>query len=509
MKIQCPQCAVIGSVDDSYRGKKVKCPKCSEIFVVIGELQAIPTSPLDLAPPPPPPPAAGPEPAAVLTGEPERVVSETISAEQPVIHEAETLSATEIKGDDLPEETAVNRTSDEPSDAASDVPVSEPEETIDWSDIVSEMDKERSAEETRGREEEFSPAGFNQGPAATASPTGIDFDEEPSADSTSQKTSVTDSPVNTEQMPPGIAVPLAAATAGVATLAGGGGGQPEPTEKIVLDGVEQRPYGMEKEQCWQCGKKDSVGMPFIAKDGRLYCPDCLPAEAPEPPKTATAPRQPHYGFTIGGLVREAWAKTKGVKGAIWAGSAIMYLAMIIIVAGGALLLPQGGDTGWNPAGMAVDLLFQLLTNAVMIIFSAGLINIGIRKVAGEPVGWRMVFDGFPVAGNLIVAGILQSLLIMVGFLLLILPGIYLSIGYCMTVPLIVDRKMSPWQAMEASRKAVHGEWWKVFGLFIVMGLICLLASLPLGLGLIWAWPMFVVLGALVYRALFGVSKKAD
>jgi uncharacterized membrane protein len=90
---------------------------------------------------------------------------------------------------------------------------------------------------------------------------------------------------------------------------------------------------------------------------------------------------------------------------------------------------------------------------------------------------------------------------------LILPGIYLTVGYAMTVPLIVDRKMSPWQAMEASRKAIHGEWWKIFGLFLVVGLIFMVSALPLGLGFIWTWPMFVVLGGLVYRALFGIEKR--
>jgi hypothetical protein len=309
----------------------------------------------------------------------------------------------------------------------------------------------------------------------------------------------------------GMDTPLAAAVA--ATALAGEDKQDEPAAKIVLDGVEQSPYGIEKEQCWQCGKKDSVGMPFIAKDGRLYCPDCLPGELTEPPpvgnKGEAAASQPRYDFTIGGLLREAWAKTKGVKGAIWAGSAIMYVVMIVIIAGGALVLPQSGGDGWNPLAMASDVLFQLLSNAVMVVFSAGIINIAIRKLVGETVGWKMVFDGIPVAGKLIVAGILQSLLIMIGFLLLILPGIYLSIGYCMTIPLIVDRKMSPWQAMEASRKAVHEEWWKIFGLFLVLGLIVFLASLPLGLGLIWVWPMFVVCGALVYRTLFGIEKKAD
>ena len=408
MKIQCPQCAVIGLVDDSYRGKKVKCPKCYDIFTVSDGLQA------GMAvPPDPASPAlsqAEPKPIAASNGEPPGTASESILVDRSLLDEAEILPATEINSKELLEDQAVDQTLPAPTDSLSATSLPEVDATIDWSDIVSEMDKERDTEETRGREENFAPAGLDQGAVPPASPPEMTLGEELEDDRRAEKGIAADSSVESEQGLPGLDVPPAAAAAavGVAALSGTDG-PPEPSGKIVLDGVEQHPYGMEKEQCWQCGKRDSVGMPFIAKDGRLYCPDCLPAEAPEPAKEAASPRQSHYGFTIGGLLREAWAKTKGVKGAIWAGSAIMYLAMIIIVAGGALLLPQGGNTAWNPAGMAVDILFQLLTNAVMMVFSAGLINIGIHKVAGESVGWRMVFDGFPVAGNLIVAGILQTL----------------------------------------------------------------------------------------------------
>lgn len=291
-----------------------------------------------------------------------------------------------------------------------------------------------------------------------------------------------------------------------------------------LDKAEHQPYGMDKEQCWQCGKKDSVGVPFIAKDGRLYCSDCLPAEKPEHDelgsiptglakegagRTDISPEEQRYGFTIGGLLKEAWAKTKGVKAAVWAGSAVMYLVLLVLATGGAFLLPSQADNshGLNIPELLSDMLFLPIMFVIFVIFSAGLFFIGIRKVAGETITWKMVFEGFSVAGKLIVVSILQALLIGIGFLLLILPGIYLAVGYAMTLPLIVDRKMSPWQAMEASRKAIHGEWWKVFGLSIVMCLILMVSSLPLGLGLIWTLPMFVVLGGVVYRSLFGIEKR--
>jgi uncharacterized membrane protein len=121
----------------------------------------------------------------------------------------------------------------------------------------------------------------------------------------------------------------------------------------------------------------------------------------------------------------------------------------------------------------------------------------------------MIFKGFSYAAKIIVATIMQSILVAIGFLLLILPGIYLAVGYTMTIPLIIDKGLSPWQAMEMSRKAVHKVWWKVAGLFSVMGLIYLGSLIPLGIGLIWTWPMFIILVGVVYRFLFGKENKTE
>ncbi len=34
MKLHCPHCGVKGSAEDSYSGRKVKCPKCQGVFTV-------------------------------------------------------------------------------------------------------------------------------------------------------------------------------------------------------------------------------------------------------------------------------------------------------------------------------------------------------------------------------------------------------------------------------------------------------------------------------------------
>ncbi|MBU0960478.1 MAG: hypothetical protein KKH60_03040, partial [Proteobacteria bacterium] len=146
---------------------------------------------------------------------------------------------------------------------------------------------------------------------------------------------------------------------------------------------------------------------------------------------------------------------------------------------------------------------QLVTTCLSVIFTAGIMLIGVRRAAEQRVSWKMVFAGFSKALSITMALILQSLLVLIGFCLLILPGIYLSVGYALTLPLILEKGLGPWQALEASRKAIHKKWWTVFGLYLVMGLIYLVSAIPLGLGLIWTVPMFFVGLGVLYRLFFG------
>lgn len=514
MKIQCPHCGVKGSADESYHGQKVQCPKCQGVFAALPTIAPAPPEELAQAAPLVPEPAELGGPASKASNEDAaEIIEQPVDMVDDILEVDSDLPAEDFADLFSTDDTPANDQSLGETDAK---PVIEQEDALAWADIVSEIDKEMAAGNKRGEEEEGDPAmlhGFFEDAAPTVDDVVMPAVEQRDEESLEVSTPLVDAALTDDKPPVIAAAPLFT-------------GLPEEqgTEKIALDGVESQPYGMDKEQCWQCGKEDSVGVPFIAKDGRLYCPDCVPAEKPEGDGVGAvaagfmaagadhadrSPRESRYSFTIGGLLKEAWEKSKGTKATVWAGSAVMYLALIVLVAGGTYLLPSQVNKydGVNIAGVLGNVLFQLITNAVSVIFSAGLISIGIRKVAGENVTWKMVFEGFSVAGKLIVATILQTLLVSIGFMLLILPGIYLAIGYAMTIPLIVDRKMSPWQAMEASRKAIHGEWWKIFGLFIVMSLIFMVSMVPLGLGLIWIWPMFVVLGGVVYRSLFGIEQR--
>jgi uncharacterized membrane protein len=129
----------------------------------------------------------------------------------------------------------------------------------------------------------------------------------------------------------------------------------------------------------------------------------------------------------------------------------------------------------------------------------------IRK--GEPYTFNNFFDGFKAPfGQLIVLSLISSILIFVGALLCIIPGIWLGVSYTIANCILIFNKLEFWDAMEASRKVVAKNWWLFFGTLIVMGLGGLLVVvLTCGLGALLVAPVMVLTIYGIYIKIFEVK----
>ena len=159
--------------------------------------------------------------------------------------------------------------------------------------------------------------------------------------------------------------------------------------------------------------------------------------------------------------------------------------------------------------VGVTLLVVLLEVAVVSVPS-GLPSLFLDGVLQGGLYWyflKMVrereatvadaFAGFSLAFvQLMLVGLVSTLLTMVGFLLLILPGIYLAVCWSFAIPLVIDKRFEFWPAMELSRKVVHRHWWAVFGFLLVCLLLVLAGALVCLVGLAVTLPL--VMGATVY-----------
>lgn len=116
-------------------------------------------------------------------------------------------------------------------------------------------------------------------------------------------------------------------------------------------------------------------------------------------------------------------------------------------------------------GVAYQVLWGALYGGFYLIF--------LKRIRGQTAALPEVFDGFKLAfGQLALAGFISSLLAGIGFLFCLVPGLYLMVAWLFCVPLVADRRLEFWPAMELSRKVVTRAWFPVFGL-------ALLAFLPM------------------------------
>lgn len=217
-----------------------------------------------------------------------------------------------------------------------------------------------------------------------------------------------------------------------------------------------------------------------------------------------------YDFTVGNILSEAWALTNGAKGSILGGFAIFYLIMLAVSF--VLNLIMAGVIGVTESvamAFIMQIVSSLLIAAASYPFMAGVNMIGIRRAAGQPISFKETFGYLHKATPLVITAILMTLLIQLGILLLIIPGIYLSIAYILAIPLVVERGLSPWEALETSRKAITQHWFKVFGLFFVTGLVVTVSALPLFIGLVWTLPWAIIVMGVLYRTIFGVQPVAS
>jgi hypothetical protein len=112
------------------------------------------------------------------------------------------------------------------------------------------------------------------------------------------------------------------------------------------------------------------------------------------------------------------------------------------------------------------------------VFKGGLYLVFIRRIRGQPAAVGDVFAGFSIAFvQLLLAGVVSGVLSSIGvFCCCILPGIYLVIAWTFGVPLVVDKKLEFWSALELSRKVVTRVWFEVFGLTLLVFLPCILGG---------------------------------
>ncbi len=147
---------------------------------------------------------------------------------------------------------------------------------------------------------------------------------------------------------------------------------------------------------------------------------------------------------------------------------------------------------------------SFLFSAVLASLSAGYGIATFRLLSAQTLEFADFFKGFNYFLPLFLASLAGGFLVGIGFLLLIIPAIYLAVSYMFTTFLIIDYRMDFWQALETSRKIITKNWFAFFGFSFVLFFINILGCLALGAGLLVTIPVTACATAVAYRDIVGL-----
>lgn len=154
-----------------------------------------------------------------------------------------------------------------------------------------------------------------------------------------------------------------------------------------------------------------------------------------------------------------------------------------------------------PTGLA--LLQWVLSSLVDLFLGLGLARIGLNLVSGKAADISMLFGEGRKLVPMVAASIMYYAMVVVGLILLIVPGIYLALRFSQFGVAIVDKDMGAIESLQYSARLTEGNKMNLFGLYVLCILVVLAGILALLVGLLAALPVVYLAPYVAYRWLQG------
>jgi hypothetical protein len=138
-------------------------------------------------------------------------------------------------------------------------------------------------------------------------------------------------------------------------------------------------------------------------------------------------------------------------------------------------------------------------NVFSILLSLGLMRIGLNLTSGKQVSVAQLFGEGRKLFTAIVASILFGIMVLIGFILLIVPGVYLMLRYGQYMAAIVDKDMGILDSLSYSSSITTNNRLNLFLLVLLSIAIFIAGLLALVVGLIFAYPLIWLSWMVAFR----------
>ena len=178
-----------------------------------------------------------------------------------------------------------------------------------------------------------------------------------------------------------------------------------------------------------------------------------------------------------------------------------FLGMLAIVVAINLLVGLVMSSFSEEAPKVLVIAVSAISWILDLLISMGVIRITLKFCDQEQATYRDLFSAYRLLLNYLVGSIVYGIMVAIGFVFLIAPGIYLAVKYQFYDYLIIDKGMGPIDAIKRSGVLTEGVKRNLVLFWLARVGINILGMIALGVGLIATVPVSWLANAYVYRRL--------
>lgn len=225
-----------------------------------------------------------------------------------------------------------------------------------------------------------------------------------------------------------------------------------------------------------------------------------------------------YHIDVKAILSEAWQQT--LKSRLSLNLGLLFSLLLGMLVSFIVSSYLGGIEAVM-ADPQASMLLNLIVTVAVWPFIGGVEMMGVQHAVGIKTDIKMTFSFLSRASWVVLCALLTSVLISIGFKLYVLPGIFLAVTLSLTVPLVIEKKMSPMKAIILSIQTLRFKFFHIFYLYFILLLSLVILFMPLAfllesgfaplgiivliLGVSFLAPLFYNVKGILYREIFGIS----
>jgi hypothetical protein len=169
-------------------------------------------------------------------------------------------------------------------------------------------------------------------------------------------------------------------------------------------------------------------------------------------------------FRLGDALGRAW----DVWGRLIGPFFLVYVITLVPTVANTLMMNPHDPKAAFGAGFWLSVL---VGSVFGLVAQAATVDAAMRVADGGPAAFGQALGrGFGRVLPLLGAWLIAMVLIMLGMVLFVVPGIMVVVAYLVVTQVVVMERLGPWGALKRSARLTKGSRWKLFGFMLLMGL---------------------------------------